>query len=595
MVGARAFAHHSFAATYLEDETVTIEGELVQFLFRNPHSFVHVMVKEKDGTMARYAVEWGGTGQLGGQGVTKRHSSRETWSWSVAVRAGTRSTRGPPDYTAAAEGTASSGASAGRGGRLASAPRRGELRTELKGGSSRTCLFLRIRPDPGSLIRLAPLRGVALPPSSPTASPSAECSRVHAKTSSLSAAAPPAGSRWRDRPPGASHRDRRPIGRRSDRRGATWNLGAADRRTRPIVATALPSSSISTSTRPSDPRSSSRIRHAPRAAGIAREGGIRLALVVLDGEPGRRQRCGRVALSIGPFTGQADDFPVVGDGPAVAPVHVPLLERVTTRRMSRISFASRPRNAVEYAIGGHHGGGGTALADTAIHLARPRSASSWLSNAAKRSGHRRRLRTSAGRRQLAVAAVEPDDAERREPGISNSDAKPCCVFVPSWCGMNERRPRPAIVTRVGEAAGCRPRFAASVTCSQLRGERPVGRGGCTEGTSAQLTNQSVPDATVSAPDQPFAVRSANLSVAVSPDCSVQLARTPRDDDVSCGARLPAAAGVAIGWTDTVQSAGLTVRPQVIDIAAAKTSKANVKATRRGPRCLRCGCLKTTSS
>jgi len=70
-LGTRADAHHSFAATYLEDQTVTIEGELVQFLFRNPHSFVHVMVKEKDGTMVRYAVEWGGAGQLGGQGVTR--------------------------------------------------------------------------------------------------------------------------------------------------------------------------------------------------------------------------------------------------------------------------------------------------------------------------------------------------------------------------------------------------------------------------------------------------------------------------------------------------------------------------------------------
>ena len=66
----RASAHHSFAATYLEDQQVTIEGELVQFLFRNPHSFVHVNVKQKDGSTVRYAVEWGGAGQLGGQGVT---------------------------------------------------------------------------------------------------------------------------------------------------------------------------------------------------------------------------------------------------------------------------------------------------------------------------------------------------------------------------------------------------------------------------------------------------------------------------------------------------------------------------------------------
>lgn len=69
-LGGEAYAHHSFAATYMVDKSVTIEGELVQFLFRNPHSFVHVMVKEKNGSIVRYAVEWAGAGELGGQGVT---------------------------------------------------------------------------------------------------------------------------------------------------------------------------------------------------------------------------------------------------------------------------------------------------------------------------------------------------------------------------------------------------------------------------------------------------------------------------------------------------------------------------------------------
>ena len=68
---ATAMAHHSFAATYVEDQSVTIEGQLVQFLLRNPHSFVHLMVKEKDGTTVRYVVEWGSPAQLGGQGVTR--------------------------------------------------------------------------------------------------------------------------------------------------------------------------------------------------------------------------------------------------------------------------------------------------------------------------------------------------------------------------------------------------------------------------------------------------------------------------------------------------------------------------------------------
>ena len=64
-------AHHSFAATYMEDQMVTVVGDIVQFLYRNPHSFVHLTVKEKDGSSSRYTIEWGGTGQLGAQGVGK--------------------------------------------------------------------------------------------------------------------------------------------------------------------------------------------------------------------------------------------------------------------------------------------------------------------------------------------------------------------------------------------------------------------------------------------------------------------------------------------------------------------------------------------
>lgn len=71
LVAGVAYAHHSFAATYFEDKTVKVEGELVQFLYRNPHSFVHVEVKEPNGTVTRWAVEWGAGGQLGRQGVTR--------------------------------------------------------------------------------------------------------------------------------------------------------------------------------------------------------------------------------------------------------------------------------------------------------------------------------------------------------------------------------------------------------------------------------------------------------------------------------------------------------------------------------------------
>jgi hypothetical protein len=69
--GGRMYAHHSFAATYLEGQTQKIEGNVVQFLFRNPHSFVHVEAPDEKGVMQTWAIEWGGGGQLGRQGVTR--------------------------------------------------------------------------------------------------------------------------------------------------------------------------------------------------------------------------------------------------------------------------------------------------------------------------------------------------------------------------------------------------------------------------------------------------------------------------------------------------------------------------------------------
>jgi Family of unknown function (DUF6152) len=64
-----ASAHHSFTATYFEDQTVTIEGTVLQFQFRNPHSFLHVSAPDEDGKMQRWAIEWGGSAQLSNQGL----------------------------------------------------------------------------------------------------------------------------------------------------------------------------------------------------------------------------------------------------------------------------------------------------------------------------------------------------------------------------------------------------------------------------------------------------------------------------------------------------------------------------------------------
>jgi hypothetical protein len=69
--GGRAYAHHSFAATYLEDKTQKVEGKVVQFLFRNPHSFLLVEGPDEKGVVQRWYVEWGASGQLARQGVTR--------------------------------------------------------------------------------------------------------------------------------------------------------------------------------------------------------------------------------------------------------------------------------------------------------------------------------------------------------------------------------------------------------------------------------------------------------------------------------------------------------------------------------------------
>ena len=65
------YAHHSFAATYFEDKNLTVEGDLVQFLMRNPHSFVHIEGKDDKGVMQRWAVEWAGGLQLSREGVSR--------------------------------------------------------------------------------------------------------------------------------------------------------------------------------------------------------------------------------------------------------------------------------------------------------------------------------------------------------------------------------------------------------------------------------------------------------------------------------------------------------------------------------------------
>lgn len=70
MAAPPALPHHSFAAVYDSDSEVTIEGKVVQFQYRNPHSVLHVLAKDADGVEKRYAIEWQGATQLGAAGIS---------------------------------------------------------------------------------------------------------------------------------------------------------------------------------------------------------------------------------------------------------------------------------------------------------------------------------------------------------------------------------------------------------------------------------------------------------------------------------------------------------------------------------------------
>jgi len=70
IISSHAEAHHSFPSTYGEGREVTIEGDVVQFVYRNPHSFVQILTSSAGRPQERWSVEWDGRARLGQEGVT---------------------------------------------------------------------------------------------------------------------------------------------------------------------------------------------------------------------------------------------------------------------------------------------------------------------------------------------------------------------------------------------------------------------------------------------------------------------------------------------------------------------------------------------
>ena len=57
ILGMTAFAHHGSSISYQLDKTITLDGTVTEWDYRNPHPQIYFDVKEKDGTVAHWATE----------------------------------------------------------------------------------------------------------------------------------------------------------------------------------------------------------------------------------------------------------------------------------------------------------------------------------------------------------------------------------------------------------------------------------------------------------------------------------------------------------------------------------------------------------
>jgi Family of unknown function (DUF6152) len=62
-----AIAHHS-GAEFDSEKTVEITGTIKEFQFKNPHTWIQVVVDNGKGQPVEWSLEWGAPNQLGRQG-----------------------------------------------------------------------------------------------------------------------------------------------------------------------------------------------------------------------------------------------------------------------------------------------------------------------------------------------------------------------------------------------------------------------------------------------------------------------------------------------------------------------------------------------